>query len=281
MRHPLVAGQFYEADFERLNKQIKNCFLNKYGPADLPVKKRKGKLLGVISPHAGYEYSGQCAAWAYKKIAESNFIDTFIILGPSHIGSLDISIATEDFQTPFGAIKINKEITSELLKYSFIKEDNEIHRTEHSIEVQLPFLQFVNREYIKKLRIVPIIIGTYNQKLAEAITDLEKEFIVIASSDFTHYGSDYNYTPFVFNKKENMYALDKEIIETIKKLNAEEFLKFTKNKTVCGRLPIATMMDIARWNKIKPDLLQYYTSGDISQDYNNAVGYAAMSFKNN
>lgn len=278
MRPMLVSGQFYESEFDRLEKQIKDCFSHKQGPGALPLKTRKGNIKGIISPHAGYSFSGPCAAWAYKKLAESKFTETFIILGPSHMGSTDISIATDDFETPFGIIKTDKEVCKTLLKNSFIKEDNDLHRLEHSIEVQLPFLQFVNKEFLHKIKIVPILVGSYDYKLAEAITSLEKEFTIIASSDFTHYGKDYNYTPFVFSKKENMYQLDNEIIDLIKQLKTDEFLKFTKNKTVCGKLPIATMMDIAKWYKTKPKLLHYYTSGDILNDYTNAVGYASISF---
>ena len=279
MRKSLVAGQFYESEFDKLEKQIKNCFSHKQGPGALPLKARKGNILGIIAPHAGYVYSGPCAAWAYKKLAESKFTETFIILGPSHMGSTDILISTEDFETPFGIVKTDKEICKELLKNKFIKEDNDIHRLEHSIEVQLPFLQYVNKEHLQKIKIVPILIGYYDKMLAEAITSLDKEFTVIASSDFTHYGKDYNYTPFVFNRKENMYALDSKIIEQIKKLDTEEFLKFTKNKTVCGRLPIAVIMDLAKWYKAKPKLMHYCTSGDISNDYDSSVGYASISFQ--
>src|SRR3989344_3959683 len=125
MRPMLVSGQFYEEEFTKLDKQINECFSHKLGPGDLPIRVRKNKILGIIAPHAGYQFSGPCAAWSYKKLAESKFTDTFILLGPSHLGSNDIVISTEDFQTPFGKIKNDQEVCNQLLKNSFIIEDNE------------------------------------------------------------------------------------------------------------------------------------------------------------
>jgi len=279
MREPLVAGQFYKKEFEELDKQIKECFYHEKGPAELPLRTRKGKITGIIAPHAGYQFSGPCAAWAYKKLAESKFTDNFILLGPSHLGSNEIMITKQDFKTPFGILKNNNKICDELLKYPFIKENDDAHQHEHSIETQLPFLQFANKNYLQNIKIIPILVGNYDKRLAEAITDLEDDFTIIASSDFTHYGPSFGYVPFVFNKQESMYKLDNEIIKKIKSLDTEDFLNFTKNKTVCGRLPIAILMDIAKWYKSKAKLLQYYTSGDIVKDYTNAVGYASIVFE--
>ena len=106
MRLPIVAGTFYPTEFGDLDKTIKDSFLGKLGPGELPGKRDKN-ILGVITPHAGYIFSGQCAAWAYKEVAESEFPEIFIILGNDHQGSREDSVSTENWQTPLGIVKTN------------------------------------------------------------------------------------------------------------------------------------------------------------------------------
>lgn len=279
MRRPAVAGQFYGCDFQELETQISDAFFSKQGPGDLPLNKREGEIIGVIAPHAGYAFSGPCAAWAYKEIAEVNFPDTFIILGTSHQGFNDILLTKQDFDTPFGTVKVDQELAEIFLKSGIVKENDSAHETEHSIEVQLPFLQFVSKKYLPHLKILPILVGKYNKELAKLITEQKKSIVVIVSGDFTHYGPNYNYTPFLKDVKEEIYKLDEEAIELIKKLDTEAFLNFVKDKTICGALPISILMDICKLKEGEARLLHYYTSGDIVDDYNNAVGYASILFK--
>jgi len=279
MRRAVVAGQFYEDDFQKLEKQIKDCFFLKQGPGDLPIKTRKGNIIGVIAPHAGYYFSGQCAAWAYKEIAEARFPDTFIIIGPSHYGFKDSYLTKQDFDTPFGTVKTDKELAKIFLDSGVVKENDKSHENEHSIEVQLPFLQYVNKTYLPHLKILPITIGSYNKELASLIAEQKKSIYVVISSDFTHYGPNYGYIPFLTKKKEEMYKIDAEAIKLIKKLDTEAFLNFTKDKTICGSNPIATIMDLCKLKKGSAYLSHYCTSGDIVNDYDNAVGYASIIFK--
>jgi len=284
MRNPVVAGQFYESTFEELDKQINNCFSSKFGPGDLPIKKRIKNIFGIIAPHAGYPFSGPCAAWGFKELAESKLPDTYIMLGLSHSGAKSC-VSLEDWETPFGTIKVDKEFNQLLMKNSTIKQDEDAHRDEHSIEVQLPFLQFVNKDYLNRLRIAPIIAShdLPYEKLAAAIAKTVKEsnksVCLIASSDFTHYGLNYGYFPFSNNIKENIYKLDKEAIKLIEKLNAYEFLNYKKETgaTICGNIPIAVSIETAKLlGAKKARLLHYYTSGDIINDYSSAVGYASI-----
>ena len=145
VRKPIVAGTFYEAEEEALNEQIKNCFLSKFGPGRLPeIKKEKKEkaVLGIIVPHAGYVYSGACAAYAYKEIAESASPDLFVIIGLSHSG-YSSCISLEDWETPLGIARNDKDFGRSLIKTG-LKQNETAHSQEHSIEVQLPFLQFTN-----------------------------------------------------------------------------------------------------------------------------------------
>lgn len=284
MRRPIVAGQFYEADSQKLNKQIETAFEN--GPGSLPISKREKNVLAAIVPHAGYQFSAKCAAWAYKEIGESKFPDLYILLGVNHSGLSDKAlISTQDWDTPLGTIKTDKDVANKLCS-DMIKIDNESHLNEHSIEVQLPFLQFVSRGYLDSLKILPIIINTQNyskiQKIAESIAKIQKKFSIITSSDFTHFGVNYGFTPFRFNIKEEVTNLDKKAIELILQLKTKSLLEYIgkTEATICGIAPIALTLEILKkLNSKKGELLCYYNSGDITKDYSNFVGYASIVFE--
>lgn len=289
VRKPVVAGQFYSEGFEKLDKQIIECFKSKLGPGDLPVRRNNKSITqGIISPHAGYQFSGPAAAWAFKEVAESKLPSRFIIIGPNHTGisSSEVSTTIATWETPFGHLEPDEDFIRRLLEEcKLVKIDHNAHSYEHSIEVQLPFLQFANKDVLKKVRIVPLIISHYDLEtcmaLADKIADISEDFCVIASSDFTHYGPNYGYTPFSRNVKENLYELDNGAISLINKMDTKGFLKYVKEKeaTICGAGPIAVCMEVMRNLGIKKgELLRYYTSGDVIKDYTNAVGYAAIKF---
>jgi len=279
----IVAGQFYEEDEDKLRDQIKKCFKHEQGPGDLPVKERKGKIFGAISPHAGYMFSGPAMAWGYKAIAEAEFPDLFIILGPSHMG-FDTCTSLDDWKTPLGTVMVDKEFTQKLIDNG-INHNPKAHTEEHSIEVQLPFLQFVSEDNKDKLKIVPILINDNNYEetaaiIEKTIKETEKNVMIITSSDFTHYGKNYGYTPFVYSIKKNLHELDGGAINQIKKLDVHKFMQYCKEKdtTICGKLPIAVLIELAFniSNDAKVELLQYYHSGDLVGDYSNSVGYASI-----
>jgi AmmeMemoRadiSam system protein B len=284
IRKPIVVGQFYPSSFDKLDKEINESFTSKLGPGDLPVKKKEKEVLGIIAPHAGYTFSGPCAAWAYKEIAESKLSDIYIILGLSHQG-YGSCLSSADWETPFGVVKTDKEFAEQIKKNTGLRENEEAHAQEHSIEVQLPFLQFARRDYLDKLSILPIIVsqdvnyGELAKNIARTIKDTGKKATIIASSDFTHFGLNYGFFPFRKDVKENLYKLDKGAIEHILKLNSFRFMEYINETgaTICGRNPIAALIDTCReLGAKKGKLLHYYTSGDILGDYNNAVGYASI-----
>ena len=285
MRQPVAAGTFYESDPKLLRKQIKNCFLSERGPGALPVSKRKGSILGAIIPHAGYVYSGACAAWAYKELAEAEFPDLYIIIGPNHTGLGSSALTTEAFLTPFGKVRVDKGFAAELLKKGSIVESELPHLDEHSIEVQLPFLQFINENKIEQLKILPIVLSqdidykALALDIKETIVETNKKVVVIASSDFTHYGHNFGYVPFSSDVAKRIYDLDNGAIDFIKKRDDEGFLNYIyeTGATICGAIPIATLLRTI--NPKKVELLQYYTSGDLMSDYKNSVSYASIVFR--
>jgi len=289
-RLPIAAGHFYEDNPEKLKAKLKWCFLSEFGPKSLPKKDSKN-YFAAIAPHAGYTYSGPAAAHAYKKIGEMKKIDTFVIIGTNHSGlGPSISIFPEGiWKTPLGEVEVDSELSNRIKNYSkFSKFDTIAHKYEHSIEVQLPFLQFL----FEKTKIVPIVFRGDElieeaKDLANAIEiaakKLERKIFVIASSDFTHYGRAYNYLPFFGSNaeiKKKIYALDKNAIHEIVNLHEMKFLRYVYDTgaTICGFAPIIATILYAKKHVEKGELLKYYCSGDISGDYENCVGYASIMF---
>lgn len=290
-RRPAVAGQFYAGSFESLEKEIKSCFLSKFGPGKLPKRGQgKGQIIAGIVPHAGYSFSGPCASFLYRELSLAKKPDAFVILGPNHNGIGEpIAITSQSWETPFGIINVENEIAHELMKSGLIKYDDSAHGMEHSIEVQIPFLQFI---FGNDFKIVPIAISHENlnyeqcqligREIANAAMKLGKKVIIIASSDMTHYGANYGYLPFTENVKKNMYAFDRKAISRILKLDCKDFteLVIDKGMTICGAAGIGVMLAASKILAAKSGkLLKYYTSGDIANDYENAVGYASIIIK--
>lgn len=287
IRKSVVSGMFYEGDFNQLNKHLEECFTSKYGPGSLPVKRSTKEILGIISPHAGYVYSGMCAAWGYKEIAEARMADVYILIGPNHTGMGKNSISLQDWNTPLGLVKTHTVFAQELIEKSGISSDESAHVHEHSLEVQLPFLQYACKDRLEKLKIVAISLRTADnlEKLAEAIDSIAKQrdmrICLIASSDFTHFGPNYGHVPFRYDVKESIYDLDHGAIDKIKKLDEHAFLDYVRKNemTICGYLPIALLILVLKDKTEKVRLLQYYTSGDLTKDYTNSVSYASLVFE--
>ncbi|RLE38934.1 AmmeMemoRadiSam system protein B [Candidatus Woesearchaeota archaeon] len=278
IRRPVVAGMFYEENSEALIEQIKECFLGKFGPGKLPDG-NGNKLRAVIAPHAGYNFSGSCAAWSYREIAEAEFPEVFVILGTNHQSPAS-SVSLKDFETPLGVVKNDVELTKKL----GVEVDEVVHANEHSIEVQLPFLQFVFREKSEKLKIVPILVGEDNKIVAKRLVEVigKKRVVFIVSADFTHYGIHYGYIPFKPDKIK-LRELDLGAVKAIQKIDSfafENYLDETQ-ATICGKSVILCLLKFfeLKKEKVRAELLEYYSSGDISGDYTNSVGYAAIAFR--
>lgn len=271
IRKDIVAGQFYPGDKSDLIDEVRR----------LLVKMKKEYIKACVVPHAGYIFSGKLAGEVIGKISEKK---TFILLGVNHSGlGSRISISQKDFSTPLGIVKNNRKLgekileKTKLLGYSGV--DEEAHNYEHSIEVILPFLQLSQKEF----DIVPIILKDMTdvacQRTAYILSKfLNEDICVIVSSDFTHYGSSYNFVPFTNNVKENLYKLDKNIIDSVLKLDSKEVYEKASKSTVCGIYGVTIITEIAKIKKWQAKLVKYYTSGDVSGDYNNCVGYAGIVF---
>lgn len=276
LRQPAVAGSFYAGDSKSLNIQIENCFLHKIGPGEIPLvnTNREKNIVGLVSPHAGYIYSGPVAANGFYKIALDGKPDTIIILGPNHQGfGENISIMAEGrWKTPLGELEIDAEMAEDILKNSkIIKNDEKAHKYEHSIEVQLPFIQYI---FGKDIKFVPICMTRQDIntdiEIAKSICSsvVDKNILIIASSDFTHY-----------EPQEYAKNADKQAINAILEFNPEKLydMIYHQNLTMCGPGPITVMLIACETlGAKKAELLKYATSGDISEMYDQVVGYASL-----
>ncbi|WP_337860938.1 MEMO1 family protein [Ferroplasma sp.] len=263
-RSPYVAGAFYPDDNETLKDDIKS-----YMAINTPELEYK-KLIGVIVPHAGYKYSGHTAAYAYS-IIKKNKKNTFLIIGPNHYGfpSYPATYSNGYWNTPLGYARINSELAEKLLlKSDIIRDDKEAHTVEHSIEVQLPFLQYI---FGDNFSFTPLILGNQSaavaRNIAETIETLAEKPFIIISSDLNHYNS--------YDKNNELdQILINDIIE-MKILNYYDDIKKYK-LTACGYGAIATLMAVTKQQKGKIALLNHSNSGDYSSDKGRVVGYSAM-----
>lgn len=288
IRKPAVAGQFYDANRENLIKTIENCFLDIRGPGEIPkIKEGNKKIKGIVVPHAGFIFSGAIAAYSYKTIAENGFADTFIILGPNHTGvGSGVSLMKEGiWETPLGSVPINSSIAEKLIG-GIIDVDEDAHRYEHSIEVQLPFLQYISNN--KKFDFVPICMTMQDydtskeigETIADAIKNSTTRVIVIASSDFSHAGFNYMSIP-PENMRVDEYAeeQDKYAIEKILELNPKGLINVVheRNITMCGYGPVAAMLTASKkLGANKAELLKYGTSYEVHPG-TSCVGYGAIA----
>ena len=286
-RKPAVAGQFYDAGQTNLQQTIKECFLDERGPKSLPkINKGTKNIKGLIVPHAGYIYSGAIAAHAYHHLSLNGFADTFIILGPNHTGvGSGVALMTEGtWETPLGPVSINQQLANQLLK-EIIDNDENAHKYEHSIEVQLPFLQYCAKE--SKFDFVPISMTIQDFKTSKEIGEIitnavkktDKKIVIVASSDFSHAGFNYMSMPPTgmnvdeYAKKQDMLAIDK-----ILGMEPEQLINTVheNNITMCGYGPVAAMLTAAKnLGATKAELLKYGTSYEIHPG-DSCVGYGAI-----
>jgi AmmeMemoRadiSam system protein B len=277
-RAPAVAGVFYPSDADELNQLIELSFKERrFGPGDLPPSKelRRRRIYGIVSPHAGYIYSGAVAANGYYETSSMNF-DRVVMIGPNHYG-IGTGLATVRdgiWETPLGQVEIDTELASRISENSGILDfDDLAHSRDHCLEVQLPFLQYIKKNQFKEVPIIIIIQdkGTASE-IGQSIADSTRTLnaLLIASSDFTHY-----------EPNSAAHRKDRELIGAILSLDTSIFYTTLErlNVSACGYGAIASIMTAAKaLGATKGELLRYATSGDIVGDTNNVVGYASIIF---
>jgi len=263
VRKPAVAGRFYPGNRTRLEADVRSYFdegLNRV------------KAIGVVSPHAGYIYSGHVAGQVFSRV---EIPGRAVVMGPNHRGVGErIAVMSEGaWETPLGEVPLDTEMAAKLTTaLDMAKEDSRAHAQEHSLEVQVPFLQAIRTDIL----LTPITLGglsleqclALGDALAEVITGLGEDVLIVASSDMTHYEPD-----------TDARARDGEVIDLMLKLDPEGVFRIVREKgiTMCGVMPVTAMLGAARaLGATKVDLVNYMTSGDTSGDYSSVVGYAGL-----
>jgi len=230
----------------------------------------------MICPHAGYMYSGPVAASAFYELALDGKPDTVVLMGPNNTGyGSALSLMNEGvWRTPLGDVEIDAEMANEIIhETNLIDADELAHRHEHSIEVQLPFLQFL---YGNTFKIVPIcfLMQDYDSavEVGRALVEVLEptNTAVIASSDMTHY-----------EPAKTAAAKDQAALKAVTDMDAKRFYDTveTQNVSACGYAPITALITYANGVYAKAELLNYHNSGDVTGDYSSVVGYAAVSFR--
>lgn len=275
IRKSPLAGAWYPSDPQELRKMLEN-YLDK-----AQVPKMEGRVWAIISPHAGYKWSGQAAAYGFKTIMGRD-IDRVVIFGPSHYASYNgICVSHYDFyETPLGLVPVEKDICNRLLQNKLFIDKPEVEAREHSLEMEIPYLQLL----LKTFKIVPLIVSELEEKdYAEAARAIRpfitKKTLVVVSSDFTHYGYRFGYLPFTDSVKANLKKLDMGAVDYILKKDLSGFLKYVQDTriTICGRKPIGILLQLLP-PKAEGVLLNYYTSGDLLNNYTSTVSYVSLVF---
>ncbi len=278
IRKPAVASMFYPDDTINLKRMI-NQFISNV-PADSTDFFKKNafdNIFSIIVPHAGYIYSGQVAAYSYSLLKQKEY-DTIVLIGPSHFTYFEGFALPyyKCFETPLGKINLDQDLLNQLVKKSnsFFDYINTAHIKEHSLEVQLPFLQSI---LTNDFQIVPILMGEQSYKnaleaaetLYEVFKNYDKHFLFVISTDLSHYHSD-----------EEARSMDNELITTLSRMDAKKLLEESKEGKLeaCGIGPIAVVLELARlFNRTKIKVLVYKNSGETSNDYERVVGYLSAA----
>jgi AmmeMemoRadiSam system protein B len=258
MRTCAVAGMFYPRDPSHLEQLLNKFFSGSGAPVDAK---------GIVAPHAGYIYSGEVAARAYAAIPP-DFSGTFVVIGPSHRG-YRTAVSSVSWETPLGILDTDPEFVAAL----DIERDEFSHADEHSLEVQMPFIKF----RFPRAQIAPVMMGEQDRhsatvlagKIVSAVKATGRDVRVVASSDFSHY------VPEARARENDLYA-----IEPLERLDTEEFYRRIEERKIsaCGYGPIAAMAAACQaLGGTKGKLIRYSTSGEVTGDLREVVGYAAIA----
>jgi AmmeMemoRadiSam system protein B/AmmeMemoRadiSam system protein A len=275
----LNTGSWYPSDPVRLGQMLDGFFKDAVRPDN------SGPVRGIIAPHAGFDYSGRCAARAYRSLSPAQGIRRIILMGASHrYGFTGARIADYSaFATPLGTIPVDTEIIRALSGKRLFSSDRDTMRFEHSLENQLPFLQKALGS--SGYKIVPIVFGSLKKEDFAALAGIiapyiDEHTLVVASSDLTHYGENFSYTPFRSNLQDNLTKLDRGFIEPILHLDFERYFAYREKTgiTVCGFVPIGILIRLLEKRGTRCLLADYYKSGDLNGDYSTSVSYASLVF---
>jgi len=273
-----LAGSWYSADPNVLGKQLDGFF--KKAEAQ-PID----DVIAFILPHAGYRYSGQTAAVGLKTTKRK--YKRIVVIGPSHRVFMEDLLSVPrvtHYETPLGKTALDVEFVDKLLRYPVFQNVPRAHEGEHSVQIELPLLQRYFGGKGADFKFVPIVAGRCSAETVARVgrilrSLLDEDTLVIASSDFVHYGSRFNYVPFKKNVPEEIKKIDMGSYEYIAKLDAKGFLDYKERTgaTICGYVPVAILLSVIEKDS-EARLIKYATSGELTGDYSNSVSYLSVAF---
>lgn len=275
-RRPAVAGSFYPSDPAELRRLIADCYRHAVGPGRLPPSQDESHgIVACVCPHAGYIYSGPVAAHSYLHVSSLRRPDLVVIVAPNHygVGSGISSYREGEWETPLGKVPVDAAAAKKIVDLTGIVDYDPVsHKMEHSLEVQLPFLQ----EIYGRFSMLPISISFQEietaKELGRGIADLlrDREAILIASSDLTHYET-----------ADSAREKDLALLKTVEQMDLEAFYTTLqrKNVTACGYGAIGTVIEACRrLGFVRAEVLKYASSGDTAGDRSSVVGYPSARF---
>lgn len=268
-RKPAVAGMFYPGEKSKLLSDLNKMF------SGVKSEKITGKICGLVAPHAGYMYSGYVAAEAYHQMSDISY-DTVVVISPSHRDYFHgVSVYMGDYITPLGTVSVDKKICDKLIAHAPLIRATEMgHRDEHALEVHLPFLQVI----LKEFKLVPLVMGTQDRETCFRLGDVlgkvlkDTNSLVVASSDLSHFYSD-----------SAARKLDGIVVKDVESFDEKKLFDDIQERKceACGAGPIISAMIAAKHMGAKSSkVLSYHTSGEISGDYDEVVGYLSGVFFN-
>lgn len=280
VKHSTLAGTWYAGDGAALREQVDGLLNAAESPA-----RGATPLAGLVVPHAGYIYSGRAAAAAYVRLRHTS-CQRAVILAPSHYAAFRGAavLDVDCFETPLGLVAVDSGGLAQVMNQPGFEENPRPFHNEHALEIQLPFLQRV----LPDVRVVPVLLGDLTADDYVVVARVLRELVdadttVIVSSDFVHYGWRFGYLPFPAAGPERVRAgvraLDMGAIERLSVGNAAGFLQYVAETgaTICGRVPIGVFLTLHA-QRTPGELLSYYTSLDVTQDYEHCVSYASIAF---
>ena len=273
-----LAGKWYPADKEQLQNQIKNLL------ESAETQERK-EVRALVLPHAGYKYSGSVAASSLKQLSSKTY-HRVIILGPTHRYNLKNKVSVPanytHYKTPLGEIPLDMDFLNNLAKSPTVEKTDYIHRSEHSVQIELPLLQEV---LTSEFELVPVVVGQLDpaaaagigKKIRDLIAGDKEKTLIVVSSDFTHYGPRYGYQPFDKNIRENIRELDMKVLRHLRQQKIDKYYDFIDSTkvTVCGKHPLGILLQILPSNTAIHKAA-YDTSGRMTGSFQNSVSYLGL-----
>ena len=286
MRASVFDGKYYKRNFEELDNQIRESFSSDFGPGELPIKRGEGLVNGIIVPNSFYSIAGPCSAWAYKRLGEASFAEVYVVVG-TNSSSFGNMISSENWSTPFGKVSVDEGFGKLLLNsLSFVHVNDIAHKKEFNIEVQLPFLQFVSKDKLHDLKVLPLILSKDSdyerlRDMGRIIGESERNICVIAISNLSH-RKKFDSLDVEVDARLAAKQLDKGAIRLIENMDSKGFYDYATGKGLSfdGIGPIVVAIEACKLlGSRSSKLLRHYSSREINNNFDEVINFGSFIFE--